>query len=422
MGGLVVVVDGFSMGAVLAGQLAARVSCVHVLSDERYLARFAGGEVPDIYTDSFILGRDGDVKVISDALATYGPAEVVAGSEWGVWLAEALAVGLGVPTNSAGGTHLRRNKFDMVEAAGAAGLAVAAQAMVTDGEQAAHWMVGLGLERAVAKPLESAASDNVFICDSPASLGAAVSTIRASRSVMLTTNEKVVVQQFLDGTEYVVNTVSGAGEDKVSEVWRVTKYLSDEGRNLYDFDDLCDPVSADAKDVIDYVRRLLPVLGMVHGAGHTEVMRGTQGVRLIESAARVSGAANPQAIRVATGNDQIGLLVDLLTRPAAFREAPEVYPLLQSVRCVHLMTGVRRVFSHARTLAFLQTLPTFSNIVFRSRDGAQLEPTVDVATCPGAFFLVAASSLDIHRDYLAFRAWELSLDRQAQTLEEAAHA
>lgn len=422
MSGMVVIVDGFSMGAILARELSARVLCVHVLSDARYLGRFAGGIVPDIYVGTLVAGVDGDATDLANALRHHSPTEVVAGSEWGVELAERLATLLSVPSNSAGSTNLRRNKYDMVEAARAAGLPVAAQRIVFDSDEAIAWMVESSLPRAVAKPLSSAASDHVYICDSAAALGTAVSTIRASRSVMLAANDAVVVQQFLEGTEYVVNTVSGNGRDKVSEIWRVQKYLTAEGRNLYDFDDLCEPSSAEAVDVINYVRRLLPALGITHGAGHTEVMRGPQGVRLIESAARVSGAANPIAIRAATGNDQIGLVVELLTDNARFKGAPDVYELRQQARCVHLMTGAGRIFSHADTLAFLQTLPTFSNIVFRSPDGSALVPTIDVATCPGAFFLVSTDKQAIERDYQAFRAWERSLDEAAMKSKETLHA
>lgn len=421
MSGAVVVVDGFSMGALLAKELAARVPCVHVLSDARHGRRFPGGNVPDFYVASLVVGEDGDIAAVLEKLRHFEPEQVVPGSEWGVEVAEYLGAALGVPCNSQGGTHLRRNKFDMVEAARAAGLPVAAQRIVVEPEQAAAWMTEHGLSRAVAKPLSSAASDNVFICGGPDALGAAVATIRASRSVMLSSNDSVVIQQFLDGTEYVVNTVSREGREKVSEVWRVQKHLSQEGRNLYDFDDLCDPSSDDAADVIDYVRKLLPVLGITHGAGHTELMRGVHGARLIESAARVSGAANPLAIRAATGNDQIGLVVDLLTTASQFDAAPDVYERKQRVRCVHLQTGVPRVFSHAHTLAFLQTLPTFSNIVFRSPDGASLMPTVDVATCPGAFFLVDAEQEAIERDYCTFREWERTLHAAALPHREIAH-
>lgn len=411
--GVVVIVDGFSTGALLASEIASRAACVHVLSDPRHVQRFPGGEVPSVYRNTFVLGQDSEFSQVVEDLRHFLPIHVIPGSEWGVELAEKLATALAVPSNSAGCTRLRRNKFSMAEAAGNAGLAVAAQQLVSEPSEAVAWMLGLGLRRAVAKPMSSAASDHVYICDTPEALGSAVAIIRSACSVMLAANDSVLIQEFLYGTEYVVNAVSSENNHKVSEVWRVQKKLCAGGRNLYDFDDLCDPSSAEASEVIAYVLKLLPILGIRHGASHVEVMRGPDGVRLIELAARVSGAANPTAVREVTGHDQIGLMVDLLTAVPDYLATPEIYSKRLMLRCVHMQTGAPRLFDHAKTLKFLQGLPTFSNIAFRSPDGARLVPTVDVATCPGAFFLIAASQDDIERDFVAFRHWEKSLDEAA---------
>lgn len=413
--GAIVVVDGFSMGALLAEELAQSRACIHVLSNVRYLAKFRGGIIPAIYRSNHVFEAS-LLDDLVDKLKTEGIVAVTAGSEWGVELAELLAEKLDVPGNAPSTTSLRRDKFCMGMAASAAGLAVAKQVQVSSSKEAMDWMRATSFDRVVAKPMASAASDHVYICGSPEELGHAVSRILAASNVMLLKNERVLIQEYLDGIEYVVNTVSDQSLHRVSEVWKVHKHLTAEGRNIYDFDDLCELDDADALAAVAYVRDLLPILGVRFGAGHSEVMLTSRGVRLLETAARVSGAANPCAIRAATGDDQIGLLVKLLTNRDGFLHGKMDYTRQLHVRCVHLQVRRSRRFSHSRIQDFLSSLPTFSNIVFRAADGVIVAPTVDVATCPGAFFLVAADEPEIVRDYEAFREWELASDTTSTSL------
>src|SRR5438309_557056 len=77
----------------------------------------------------------------------------------------------------------------------------------------------------VAKPLASASTDGVFICRNAADLRAAFPAILSTKDIFDGNNERVLVQSFLTGTEYIVDTVSVDGHAYVCGVWQYDKRL-----------------------------------------------------------------------------------------------------------------------------------------------------------------------------------------------------
>ncbi|XBS70093.1 hypothetical protein ABK905_01975 [Acerihabitans sp. KWT182] len=157
---------------------------------------------------------------------------------------------------------------------------------------------------------------------------------------------------------------------------------------------------------IAYTLRVLDAIGIVKGAGHTELILSSDGPRLLEVGARASGAANPTAIRIATGSDQLELMRYAYTSPASFHQARERYQLNRPLRCVHAIASQNQPFSHAELRNFLETLPGFVSVVMKIAEGTRLKPTTDVFTCPAAFFLTGENEQDIAQDYVRYRQWE----------------
>ncbi len=69
--------------------------------------------------------------------------------------------------------------------------------------------------KAVVKPVESAGSDDVFLCESKDDVKNAFERINGKINGLGQKNDAVLVQEFLDGTEYVVDSVSLDGNRKV---------------------------------------------------------------------------------------------------------------------------------------------------------------------------------------------------------------
>ncbi|MGV9351855.1 ATP-grasp domain-containing protein, partial [Streptomyces spiralis] len=201
-------------------------------------------EVPYVYRaapfvpEDFVadIVHDGDLEATLEAVTAYAPVAVVSGGESGVEFADLLAQRLGLPGNGTALSAARRDKHLMVEAVRAAGLRAARQLRATDADELAAWHRALG-GRVVVKPPRSAGSQGVFFCDTPEESAAAFALLADADDVFSQPNRGAVAQEYLPGTEYMVNTVSRDGRHHLCDVWR-TGRLSANG-----VVDLCDALS-----------------------------------------------------------------------------------------------------------------------------------------------------------------------------------
>ena len=79
------------------------------------------------------------------------------------------------------------------------------------------------LFKCVVKPVESAGTDDVFLCDSVEEGVTAFTRIYGKKNGLGLYNDGALVQEFLNGTEYVIDKVSMSGIHKVVCVWQYDK-------------------------------------------------------------------------------------------------------------------------------------------------------------------------------------------------------
>lgn len=401
---VVAIVDAVSAGALVTQEMAGHYDLIHIESDVAVNA-LSHPRFHKHHFKAFYHWDRSQAEKCLEQIALHNPLAIIPGHESAVKLSEKIAWSINGDGNDPATTVLRRNKFLMNEAVGRAGLKTVKQAASDDPCVLKNWFRQYSQSKVVVKPLDSAGSDDVYICTNEAQVEDAARTITSKINIMHNRNEKALIQQFIEGKEHVVNTVSLNGKHKVTDVWRVSKKLS-VGRNLYDFDELCPPQAPETERCIAYTLKALDAIGIVKGAGHTELILSPDGPTLIEVGARVSGAANPEAIRVATGSDQLELIRYAYTCPESFYQASERYQLIHPLRCVHAIASQTGPFSHAELRSFLETLPGFVSAVMKIAEGARLKPTTDVYSCPAAFFLTGISEQDIAQDYVRYRQWE----------------
>ena len=129
--------------------------------------------------------------------------------------------------------------------------------------------------KAVVKPVEGAGSDGVSICNSAEEVRAAFGRLEGTKNILGLDNYAVLCQEFLAGDEYVVDSVSRAGEHKVVALWKYDKrdyYGSPvvyHGMQLLNVES--DPSLLAA--MVAYVTTVLDAMGVTDGAMHTEVTR-----------------------------------------------------------------------------------------------------------------------------------------------------
>merc|ERR1711972_759172 len=82
---------------------------------------------------------------------------------------------------------------------------------------------GNGKFKAVVKPCSGAGSDGVTICNSHQEVRAAFLKLDGTRNVLGLTTYEVLIQEYLVGDEYVIDTVSRDGEHKCVAIWKYDK-------------------------------------------------------------------------------------------------------------------------------------------------------------------------------------------------------
>ncbi|MGW5049850.1 ATP-grasp domain-containing protein [Actinokineospora sp. NPDC004072] len=384
------IVDGYSTGNFLPPAFRALgVEVVHVQSTPQPLPAMAP---PDLsaYAASVVCTGVDDAAGMA-ALAAHRPGAVVAGSEVAVPLVDALAERFGLPGNGTGGSTARRDKFRMIEAVRAAGLRCARQATATDPGAAASWADRAGYP-VVVKPLDSASTQNVVVCNGPDRVRAAAAEILGATTMFGKQNQAVLVQTYLPGTEYIVDTVSRDGRRFVCGVWEYEKSTSGAGRPLYDRDVLMDPDAAPVPELVAYVDAALDALGIRHGPAHAEVIMTPDGPALVEVGARLNGNMNPDFHDRCMDANQAGLTALACARPDEFlaRYGGRVYRRKQSAVVHNTQTtldGVVESIDQAAVDA-IAALPTVCDVVVRVAPGARLRPTTDLLTSPLRVFMV----------------------------------
>ncbi|CNF28323.1 acetyl-CoA carboxylase [Yersinia similis] len=403
----IIVVDGFSSGKFVAMKLY-EMGCelIHIASrcdlDSYYYAGF----------DETIYRQQHINKHIDDTIEfvrQLGADAVIAGAESGVLLADRLNHELGLCYRNAFVTSsARRNKYEMINALANAGLSAARQIDTADWEDASAWLDTHATWPVVLKPLESAGSDGVFICQDKQSAYHAFLAILGTANKLSLVNESVLLQEFLDGTEYVVNFVSLDGEPLVTEIVRYHKRRLPSGSVIYDIDELLDCTSPEYQPLVDYTKQAALVLGIKNGPSHAEVMMTSGGPVLVEIAARTDGILHPDVAAVTTGFGQLVAFAQSLADPDGFRQTlkKESYQLNAHSFNVCLINQAAGVFSAKHFERELQRLPSYKKSVYYVNEGDNIKVTKNVFSQPGTVYLVHKSKEQLWQDYTSIRKME----------------
>lgn len=354
----IAIVDPYAGGDLLAPELAQRgCQCLAVQS----------GEIPAAYESTFrpgdfsaVLRHRDDLAETAGKLRAEGVDRVIAGGELGVPLADLLAEALGLPGNDPALQHARRDKHGMHRAAARSGLRVPAQTAAADPDEILAWTARNGRWPLVVKPLHSSGSDGVTLCWSEEEVLAACGALLGRRNLLDRVNDRVLVQEYVEGTEYVVDTVSHAGRHRVAAFWR---YHRSSGELGYDGLELLPWEGERQRRLAAYAGAVLDALGIRHGPAHGEILWSSDGPVLVELGARLHGGRTPLLSRGCLERSQLDLAVDELADPDGFSTGLD----LPYRRLKHLVVAFLTPRGHGRLrsmprLAEVEALPSLAEI------------------------------------------------------------
>jgi len=221
----------------------------------------------------------------------------------------------------------------------------------------------------------------------------------------------VLCQEFLKGTEYVVDCVSRDGVHKVVMIWVYDKRPTNGAAFVYYGMIPVDSSSPQAKILIEYTRKVLDALKLNNGPTHGEVMLTSDGPCLVEMNCRShgwDGSWIPLARALTGGYAQPEVAVDSHCDAAAFNKVPDVYcsPFKaagQTVMLVNFFSGRVKAtpgYDKMRKMDSFLALQTGITV------GARIELTVDLFTAAGVLILSNSDKQKLEADLAEVRRLE----------------
>jgi carbamoylphosphate synthase large subunit len=381
-----IIVDPVSSGKYLPDEFASRgISCLAVLSNP-VPAEFQCGFAPQKYAEVILF--DGDLAALAARLATFSPICVMVGLETGLDLMDKLAAKLGLPGNDPATSSMRRDKYEMHAALQRSHVRAAKQHRADNLTSAETWLTAHQAWPVVVKPSNSAGSDNVSVCDTLEQSLHAVAEILAAKNLFGEQNDCAVLQEYLDGREWVVDTVSCAGQHVVTNVTRYLKSVTDDAKVVYRHSEFMSPANPEFQELIAYALSVNDALGVRYGAAHLEIIMTANGPTLVELNGRMHGCDAIKALGWCYQVTQLDLSVDAYIDPAAFaRKARQEFKNEKFMIAHYLIAPAAGTVVSVVDAATLRSIGSYKSHCLPSV-GKVIQKTVSLTTSPGNIWLL----------------------------------
>ncbi len=359
--------------------------------------------------DYFQLPKDYKIEEIVEQLKEYEIACVVPGSEIGVRFADILNKALGLRGNDPETTYLRCTKEGMYEALGKAGLRRIESAVVTSDEQIRKFWNDNKLTKAVLKFSENSGTFGLKICDS---VEDSIEHYHHMREMFAGTDAAdsiIMIQEYIGGTEYIVNCLSIDGKHKITDVWRYEKIVQPDGVLVYDTMILVERLVPGMQEILQYIYKVLDAVDMKNGFSHNEIKVDEKGPILIEVNARVMGGTiTAEYFDELFGSHMTDITLNALLEPAFFDHfllthyLPRKYAMFKWPIVPHkVKADLGPFFELARHL------DSYREIVYFGKEGVQTYPrTIDIDTAPFLLRMINEDYGKLKKDYELIRLLE----------------
>jgi len=400
----IVVVDPLSTGLLLAKLLSDRgyaVICVMSRKFDKDMLEFVPHNIGKVeFERTFVY--DGDLNALVKKLRAIQAVTIdgfMVGCECGVALHDHLTERWGtVPSNGTKGTAARRNKYLMGEAVRDAGVRAAKQEEVAEEgfEGVKRFIDGVKNPRTgefsiVLKPVSSAGSEGVSFAHNVQEAKEAYDHIFGEKNVFGEDNTSVLCQEFLQGTEYVVDCVSVNGVHKCVAIWEYDKRPCNGAQFVYFGMRLYESETGEREEaLVQYMFKVLDALNVRHGPSHGEVMWTATGPCLIEVGSRPHGGDGTfvEMTREPIGYNQLSVMIDAHVNEKLFEKFP-TRPGKLNAHCMEVCMVARQdgLLLGFPRMREIELLPSYRMSEIKVAIGGQITRTVDFLTSPGAILL-----------------------------------
>jgi len=249
---------------------------------------------------------------------------------------------------------------------------------------------------AIIKPPEGAASLNVFNCNSITELLRKHDIITSTPDDFGNTPSYSVVEEYIGGKEYQVNTFSDGKNARVTDIYLTDKIDTQYASNLYYNEWLINPHDPSVTELVDYVEKVAQATGIKYGPAHIEIKVDGKGPALIEAQARFGGGGHPEMLQRFSNFDPYQGSVEVFCRATTSIPAHINYSTHAAVAyCPALQPCAKGKISGLDTI---RKLPSFRSEMARFANKSPLNATVDFHSFPYVVWLEHKDATSLKED------------------------
>ncbi len=395
----IVLVDPISSGALL--KQTARSLGYHVIAlytHEKDLYRQHRMKEEDFFEACDTVIFETDLQKILQKLKKlpHSIKGCIPASESGVEYAEKIAPALKLVANPTNLMNARRDKGQMRELLAKSPLSCPQFSLCSSVEKIKEF-ADTHIFPLVIKTPKGASADLVFICQDSSHLVDYFHKIINTKNAFGSNTTSAVVEEYIDGKEYAVNTFSDGSRIFVTSVWIYNKIPGGQISALYDSRVLIPLEEPSIQSLISYAKKVVALFEIEKGPAHLEIKDDSRrGPTLIEIGARFSGGSTPYLIRKHSNFDPFLAAVEVFTKGKTTVPQPIVYKKhIANANCP-IKEGGKVVRIHG--IHEIEDLPSYDHLVLSIKEGDTIPASTSLRTVPCRIFLAHESKEQCLKD------------------------
>ena len=330
------------------------------------------------------------------------PILIVPGNERGVVLATKLSHELGLLGNSIENLDAMTLKNEMHKRLAQRGLRSIKGKVIHSLDEALEFYDSENLKEVVIKPTYSAGSASVRICLNRNEMIESINQLFDEVNYYGDELEELLIQERINGIEYIVNTVTHKGIHRVTLVWKYNKVKTSEGAIVYDSCETVNELSLGEAEMVEYAYKVADALEIQYGPVHGEYMIDEKGPVLIEVNCRPCGGSMPaEFLDRISGQHETDSILDSYLKPKCFfDELRKKYTLHAHGTLKFFITPKNMIVRSSPIVNIDKKLKAFhdSSLVNATYHDMFFQKTEDLTTAAGYVFLINEDKADVDHD------------------------
>ena len=341
-------------------------------------------------------------KETLEEVQKFNPLLVVPGNERGVILATRLSYELGLLGNSIENLDAMTLKNEMHNRLAERGLRSIKGKVIHSLDEALEFYDEENLKEVVIKPTYSAGSASVRICLNRDEMIDSIKHLFDKVNYYGDKIDELLVQERINGVEYIVNTVTHKGTHRVTLVWKYNKVRTSEGAIVYDSCETVNELSLGEAEMVEYAYKVADALEIQYGPVHGEYMIDEKGPVLIEVNCRPCGGGMPaDFLDLISGQHETDSILDSYLKPKCFfDELKKNYKLYSHGTLKFFITPKNMIVRSSPIVNIEKKLKAFheSTLINTTYNDMFFQKTEDLNTAAGYAFLVHKEKSAVDHD------------------------